>query len=196
MTIVSEYKWPFFHFHLQKRKRWMYCCSHFKALAVTDMLLCLVWGHTFYFGESSLCWYSICEGWLRSWEETETEHGFCGWSFPLPQRRWSLRLVLRSEVMPFFTLACIFQAVIAPEGDSFQSRGRRILTSHMMLSLFLLSTARRGGEFTFLSDADERVVVCFRNGWVFSCEGWLTAVPRRGVCRLFGNWDFIFAAWN
>lgn len=35
--------------------------------------------------------------------------------------------------------------------------------SHDAQPVFL-STARRGGEFTFLSDADERAVVCFRNG--------------------------------
>lgn len=73
----------------------------------------------------------------------------CGWSFPLPQRWGRLRLVLRSEVAPFFTPACICQAVIAPGEDSFQSRGRRLLTSHMMLSLFFWAQHAEEGSSLF-----------------------------------------------
>lgn len=94
----------------------------------------------------------------------------CGWSFPFPWRWWRLRLVLRSEVAPFFTPAWICQAVIAPGRVSFQ-RKEISYQSYDAMTGFLSSVHRRG-EFTFLSCADERVV-CFRNGWVFSCEGWL-----------------------
>lgn len=74
--------------------------------------------------------------------------------------------MLRSEVAPFFTLACICQAVIAPLGGGRllpQQRQENSNQSHDAQPVFL-SSACRGVEFTSMSDADERVVVCFRNG--------------------------------
>lgn len=110
----------------------------------------------------------------------------CGWSFPLPQRWWRLRLVLRSEVAPFFTLACICQAIIAPWGRLLpEQRKENSNQSHDAQPVFL-SSACRGVEFTSMSDADERVVVCFRNGWVFHA----TAGRRQchGTRRLPTGW--------
>lgn len=74
-----------------------------------------------------------------------------------------------------------------------EQRKKNSNQSHDAQSVFL-SSAHRGGEFAFLSDADERVVVCLGNGWVFSCEGWPTALPRCSVCRLFGNPGFYFCS--
>lgn len=156
MSVVPEYWWPSFHFHLQKSMNALLQGRRFTATAVTDMILWLVWVHSFYFGRS-YCVDTPPSPFPPSlWKVTALMRGdrngtwlllLGGWSFPLPQWWRRLRLVLRSEVAPFFTPACICQAVIAPGGDSFQSRGRRILSSHMMLSLFFLSSARRGGEF-------------------------------------------------
>lgn len=98
--------------------------------------------------------------------------------------------MLRSEVAPFFTLACICQAVIAPWGRLLpRQRKENSNQSHDAQPVFL-SSACRGVEFTSMSDADERVVVCFRNGWVFHA----TAGRRRchGVRRLPTGWRLRF----
>lgn len=49
--------------------------------------------------------------------------------------------------------AGICQAVIAPRGEFFQSRGRRFLSSHMMLCLF--PACRGVGGVTFLSNTEQ-----------------------------------------
>lgn len=72
--------------------------------------------------------------------------------------------MLRSEVAPFFYPGLCVSSCNSPWGRLLpEQRKENSNQSHDAQSVFL-SLAHRGGEFAFLSDADERVVVCLRNG--------------------------------
>lgn len=66
--------------------------------------------------------------------------------------------------------ARICQALIAPGGDSFQSRGRRFLTRHVMLCLF--PVRRMGGIFL------SREMFVFETDECFHVKAGQTSLPR------------------